>query len=361
MISDSYLPVKLAGNDVTQDFSFGFPIIAAANIRVYFEVIATGVQTLQTTGFTLTFDDSTPGGTVSFTVAPASTVYVIIGREIPKTQTVPYKTSSGFQGGVVESSLDKLTAIVQDNAEKLGRAIAIPLGSSATTRELPAPSASKIIGWNAGGTALENKDAIDASTVTAAQAARDAAIIAETGAQAAQSAAEIAAAAAQAVAGVTIASQAEAEAGVDNTKLMTPLRTAQGIAALTPASAVVTYSGASVFSSTAPTTYTDLDLSAVVGANRFLVFLYVKKAASGINGVSYAFRPKGNADEVGNDGSTVGATRFGVGTGGCTLQNGYAATILVMTDANGFIQWKEASSAGSQSTSIQLLAYTVLQ
>lgn len=38
-------------------------------------------------------------------------------------------------------------------------------------------------------------------------------------------------------AGVTIASQAEAEAGVENTKMITPLRAAQAIAALTPAPA----------------------------------------------------------------------------------------------------------------------------
>ena len=229
MIADNFAPVKTAGNDATTDFYFGFAILAADNIRVYLEDVDTGVQTLQTTGYTLTFNDEAPGGVVSFDTAPSSQYYVIIGRDIPKTQDVPYKTSSGFQGDVVQSSFDKITAMAQDNSERLDRTMKIALGSSGISVNLPISEPNKLIGWNAAGNAFENKEPLDANVQTATESARDAAIAAQAGAVAAQAAAEVAAQAAEAVSGIVTASQVEAEAATDNTKMMTALRVKQEV------------------------------------------------------------------------------------------------------------------------------------
>src|SRR5688572_3646151 len=131
-ISDNYLPVRQLGNGVTVDFSANWNVIAAAYIRVYWEDAITGVLTLKTlnTHYDLVFDES--GFTVTFKAAfiPTSSEYVVIGRAVTLDQTVPYKTSQGFQGKTQENSFDKITAMVQDVEEQIGRSPKFALGST---------------------------------------------------------------------------------------------------------------------------------------------------------------------------------------------------------------------------------------
>jgi hypothetical protein len=142
MLQDNYTPTKNLGNGTTTVFSFGFALLAEANIRVYLEDATTGVQTLQTRGtdYTVTTWGRT-GGTITMTSAPSSSYYVVIARDISKTQEVNFETSSGFQGEVVENDADKAVALVQDLAEKINRALLYPLGTdSSQTRVLPTVS-----------------------------------------------------------------------------------------------------------------------------------------------------------------------------------------------------------------------------
>ena len=134
-ISDNYVPLRQIGNGVTVDFSASWNMLAAAYALVYLEDAATGVQTAVTPGpgptqYTLVFNAS--GFTVTFNTAPTSAYYVVIGRQVALDQTDPYKTSKGFQGDVVEASFDKLTAIAQDQADAILRALTFPLGSAAS-------------------------------------------------------------------------------------------------------------------------------------------------------------------------------------------------------------------------------------
>lgn len=236
-IADTYVPLKSSGNGSTQDFSFNFYIGSTANLRVYEEDDVTLVQTLKTLGsdYTATFNDDTPGGNVHFLVAPAAGKSIIRARSIPKTQETPLKTSSGFKAEVVQTIVDKLTALVQDVGEIASRAIKLPIGSSSSV-VIPAPSAGKAIVGNQTSngfvnsevdlTTLEDKvDDVDAA-VAAAEAAQSASESAQSSAEAAQAAAEAAAGS------LTYASQAEAEAGTEAAKAMSPLRTKQAIDAL---------------------------------------------------------------------------------------------------------------------------------
>lgn len=198
MIGDNYEPVKIQGDNSTVEFSFDFPIIAEENLKVYSEDVDTGVQTLITTGITIEFDDSVPAGTVTFDEAPTDEEYVVIGREISPTQTVDYKTSSGFQGSVIMRSFDKLTLMIQDVIEAATRAIKLPLGSDANVI-LPTPNDKKAIVWDGISGKMKNSkndvDDID-SIVAAAQAA-------QAGAEAALAAALVAKNAAEAAAEIT--------------------------------------------------------------------------------------------------------------------------------------------------------------
>lgn len=173
-VADNYTPVKTLGNGTTVNFSFGFALIASGNERVYLESVATGVQTLQTIGtnYTIVFNDKTPGGTVTFITPPTSAYYVIIGREVEKTQEVPLTTSSGFQAKVVEGMVDKLTTQIQDLQEQLDRSIKVAIGATVPSDYLADAQAA----------------------ATAAQVAQTAAETAKTNAEAAEAAAEAAAA-----------------------------------------------------------------------------------------------------------------------------------------------------------------------
>ena len=198
-VADNYEPVKTLGNGTTTEFSFGFALVAEGNIRVYLEDVVTGNQILETLGtdYTVEFDDETPGGTVTFTTPPSSDYYVIVSRDVEKTQQVPLTTSSGFQARVVEGALDKLTCQVQDLQEQANRALKVALGSDVDEIAFPPPVADKLIGWDSEGEGLENKDGLE-ETQAAAEAAQAAAELAETNAAAAETNAETAEANAEA-------------------------------------------------------------------------------------------------------------------------------------------------------------------
>jgi len=142
MLSDNYVPEKYAGNGTTPTFSFGWAILAEANIRVYLENATTLVQTAQVLGsdFNVVSGWDANGGSIEFTDAPSTGYNVIIARDISETQEVVYKTSSGFPAKVVENSFDKVTALVQDVAELAARCLRYPVGTSdSVSREMVAP------------------------------------------------------------------------------------------------------------------------------------------------------------------------------------------------------------------------------
>lgn len=219
-VSDNYSPLKSLGNGVTVEFSDNWNMIAAGYERVYLESVATGVQTLKTvtTDYTLVFSDS--GFTVTFLTAPTSANYVVIARDIPLTQTDPYKTSKGFQGAVIENSLDKLTSITQDLQDQIDRAPKLPLGTTTILIATEEPVAGKALLWNDTANGIINSDDDFNDIVSDATAQ---AVIATTQAgistsAAATSTAQAVIATAQAVIATTGASTATAQAVIATTQ-----------------------------------------------------------------------------------------------------------------------------------------------
>lgn len=213
-ISDNYAPDVSDGNGVTTIFTGNWSPLVASNMRVYLETKSTGAQTLQTQGvdYTLTFSES--GYSVTMASAPSSSYRVIRSREIAITQGQPYKTSQGFQGSNLESSLDKLTAAAQDIREELNRAIIYPLGEDGSFgRTLPsaASRANKIIAFDDDGDVIVSnndlediEDSIDISEQNAAAALASATAAATSATAASNSAAAAAASAAEGLYNKTI-------------------------------------------------------------------------------------------------------------------------------------------------------------
>lgn len=161
-IADTYVPITTVGNGSTVDFSFNFAIIAEENLLVYLELISTGVQTLQTLGvdYTVVFNDETPGGTVTFLAAPSALYNVIRAREVPRTQEKTFTTAGGFGAVVIQAAFDKLTALVQDVLEIVGRAIKLPVGSTLDV-VLPTPIDNNILAWDGTTGTIKNVDPDD--------------------------------------------------------------------------------------------------------------------------------------------------------------------------------------------------------
>ena len=217
-IADNYAPTKVQGNGVTVAFTFVWNMISTAYEVVTFENVATGVQTIQSTGFTITLDSDGSGGTVTFVTPPPDTVYVIISRDAPASQETTYKTSSGFQAKVVEDSLDLGIAVIQQEKDAIDRSPKTKVGGTLNI-VFPEPEADKAIGWNEAGDALENKvspdEAVDEAAASAAAAlvSENAAAASETAAAASENAAAASeTAAADSAAGVNLPSIAGGDA-----------------------------------------------------------------------------------------------------------------------------------------------------
>ena len=152
-LANNYNPTRQLANGVTTSFSFTYDMINSDYATVYQEI--DGVQTIVDSGlYTVEFD--TNGGNVIFKTPPAAGTYIVIGRDVPLDQIVPYRTSSGFPANRVEENLDKLTAITQQLSNESDRSPKIPIGFQNINMNLPAPSAGKALVWNENGNAIVN-------------------------------------------------------------------------------------------------------------------------------------------------------------------------------------------------------------
>lgn len=164
------------GNGATVDFTFSFPYILDSDIQVYID------GALQSdTLYTIT-RASGVGGTVTFDTAPADTLAVLIFRELGFTQPDKIPTVDKVGRGLIETSLDRLTMITQQINEGLGRAIKFPLASSTTGVEVSALTADRALIVNSAGDGITmsadsyvNQTAAAAASALAAAASETAA------------------------------------------------------------------------------------------------------------------------------------------------------------------------------------------
>lgn len=231
------------GNGSTVDFTFGFPIISATDLKVYKVTKATGaLGTLLTLNvdYTVTINTVTEGGTVTYAVAPTALQQSLIYRDVPYTQPEQFPSEGNYPEERIERMGDRAAMLINQLKGALTRAILLPITSALTNLTLPTPSAGKAIKWNSTEDGFENSTYDPDTAVASAESARDAAIVAqtaaelaETNAETAEANAEAAQAAAEAAAAAipAKASQAEAEAGVVDNAYMTPLKTKQAVTA----------------------------------------------------------------------------------------------------------------------------------
>jgi hypothetical protein len=123
------------GNGVTVAFPFYYKVFSAADVLVVQAVTATGVETTKvlTTDYTVSLNsdqNANPGGTVTMLVAPPTGQTLTLGSKVGNLQPTDLTNFGGFYPTVINDSLDRSAIQIQQIAEKLDRAVTLPISST---------------------------------------------------------------------------------------------------------------------------------------------------------------------------------------------------------------------------------------
>lgn len=146
------------GNDVTTVFPFAFKVFSTADVMVV--VNLAGVESTLVLGVdygvTLNVDqDGTPGGSVNTTTPLPHTETLVITSNVAATQLTLITNAGGFFPKVFNAVFDKAVILVQQLAEKISRAVTIPITASGVLSLQIPVLASGVLQWKADGTALQ--------------------------------------------------------------------------------------------------------------------------------------------------------------------------------------------------------------
>ncbi len=123
-VTSSTNRASYSGNGSLTTFAYGFKIFDQDELTVILRSSA-GVETVQTltTHYSVTGVGAAGGGNVVFGTAPAAGVTIVVLRELDLEQGLNLVPNDPFPAESLESSLDKLTFMVQQHNEELGRTI----------------------------------------------------------------------------------------------------------------------------------------------------------------------------------------------------------------------------------------------
>lgn len=146
------------GDGVSDLWPYTFFIPDEDSLRVFTEVIATGVRTaVDPATFSITGLGTATGGTVTYPLTGAklpATEKFIIFRDTAATQDVVITDQTARFAGVVMGVWDKLTALGQDQSAGISRTMRLREGTTGFDPELPAPIADTTWAVNSAGTAF---------------------------------------------------------------------------------------------------------------------------------------------------------------------------------------------------------------
>lgn len=180
-VSTATARVAYSGSGSTGPFTIPFYFLANSHIRAV--KLAGGVETelTLTTDYTLTGAGDEDGGELTLVVALASGETLTIVRNVPVTQETDWPVADPFPAVSHERAADKLTMIVQQINDTVGRTVRQPVSDAATIAELPIKTAraSKFLAFDADGdpTAADGSDGTTGSLAVALAASGGAALV----------------------------------------------------------------------------------------------------------------------------------------------------------------------------------------
>lgn len=118
------------GNGVTTVFPYGFRILDAAHIQVV--RTENDVDTILTTGFTVSGVGDAGGGNVTFSVAPTASQKITLIRNAPFLQETDLENQGAYYAETIEDALDLGVMRDQQLQEQINRSLKIPVGQDAS-------------------------------------------------------------------------------------------------------------------------------------------------------------------------------------------------------------------------------------
>jgi hypothetical protein len=136
-------------------FPYTFRILAETHIQVILRD-PVGAETTLTLGTDFTVDSvGYEGGNVETVEEYGSDYTIVLLRNVPAEQQTDYTENDEFPAEAHEEALDKLTMLVQQLQEELGRCVKVKKSSTPSGSGLELdPIASRAIGWDAAAEAL---------------------------------------------------------------------------------------------------------------------------------------------------------------------------------------------------------------
>lgn len=182
-VSSTTTKNSYSGDGSTTVFSYTFKIFDEDDIAVILRDDTTGTETTQTitTHYSVSGVGNAGGGNITFVTAPASGKTVVLLRATPLTQLTDYTPNDPFPAEAHEDALDKLTFMVQEINEELGRTFKVSQTNTIATAEFTQDAASranKVLGFDSAGDLIATQElgvyrGTDTTTTTADYDARD--------------------------------------------------------------------------------------------------------------------------------------------------------------------------------------------
>lgn len=130
------------GNGTTKEFDFTFRVLSEEHIKLYL----TNIDTEAVTEVTSNYEVAPTGGsfpadsgTVTYPVsgsALTSSYKITLYREVPLLQETEYPNNTALKPKVVETDLDRITMMIQQNAEAIARSIQLPITSDTSGEDI---------------------------------------------------------------------------------------------------------------------------------------------------------------------------------------------------------------------------------
>lgn len=126
----------LACNGSVVDFAFTFKVQGDAELDVYLHNVAADSYTLLTltTHYTVARNadqDSNPGGTVTTVATYASGNNIILISDVSRLQGTDLQNLGGYYPQVIEERMDALAIGLQEDADRIGRSLRVPIYEAA--------------------------------------------------------------------------------------------------------------------------------------------------------------------------------------------------------------------------------------
>ncbi|WNK00110.1 hypothetical protein L2D14_01470 [Thalassospiraceae bacterium LMO-JJ14] len=229
-IGDVAPRVRYTADGTISHYSYPFAIFSERDL----EVFVGGVMQTLNADYTVAGAGERAGGVVDFVSPPPANAAVTLVRRLSIRRTSDFVTSGDFKAGIINGELDFLSAGLQQVNDDLVRSLRLSKTDTQAALTLPdtASRSGRAVVFDADGNAGISSfiDTVTGLSVSTALP------LADSGSGAAGSSGQVSAADhAHPLPELTdfgIASEADAVAGTDDTKAMTPLRAGQAFAAL---------------------------------------------------------------------------------------------------------------------------------